>query len=384
MTKYRGFCINSTSRVLFLFCLANCAISFNFAALAAVVPAMSVDLRQTENVISQISAYYMIPYGLAALAYVPLARKVSFRIILAGAMMVYGGLSLFCAHTESIALILAARIGMGLAAACVIPLCLIAIGRLYGKEMRGRMVGLFFSSSFLASVLGIAVSGLWNWRWLFIVPGILALLTTGLAILDRQWAGNDASRQPIDYLKVLSQPRTKRIFAFIFVLSFLYHGVHKWLAVYLHRQYDLQQWLISGYFLLIALAGVLGQNLGGQITDRKGRFFACYWGLALLGGATMLLIGKFPLAVLAIILSVFSIGWTIGHNGISTVLTDFPEESRSEMAGMNSAVRFFSGGLGFFFGGPFVEKNISITFFSFGLLMMAMLFLLNKVVPKVN
>jgi predicted MFS family arabinose efflux permease len=362
--------------------LANITISFNFAALAAVIPVMSHDLARSEILVSRISAYYMIPYGVGALLYAPLARYWSFKVILIVAMTVYAFLNFLCAGINSIGVILSARVVMGLAAAGVIPLCLISIGSVFERETRGRLVGLFFSTSFMASVAGLVLSGIGHWRWLFLIPGLLAVVT---AILLMFLADVMIDRQGIvgvDYGKIWRNRDIRNILLFIFSISFLYHGVHKWLGVYLHQQYHLNQTAISSYFILIALSGAVGQNLGGYITDRGGRFAACYWGVLILAVSTMFLLGKHPLFFLAVILAAFSIGWTIGHNGVSTVLTDFPDETRSEIASLNSSVRFVSGGLGFFFGGPFVERDFGLTFFGFGVLMFAASIFLRNVIPR--
>ncbi len=373
--------INKRSNIFFLFCLANVTISFNFAALAAVVPLMSHSLHQSENVVSQISAFYMIPYGLGALLYAPLAQRISEKWILACTMVLYGILNFLCVANSSIGIILAARVVMGLAAACVIPLSLISIGSLFEKDVRGRMVGLFFSTSFIASVAGIAVSGFCDWRWLFIIPGILGIMTAVFMLFSLDGIRQSKDAPAINYWRVFGEKNIREILLFIFVLSFLYHGIHKWLAVYLHRQYGLEQWAISSFFVLIALTGAFGQNLGGYITDRQGRQVACYWGVVLLAFATMALLLHYHLIVLGLILTVFSVAWAVGHNGISTVLTDFPDEHRSEIAGLNSAIRFFSGGLGFFVGGPFVERNIALTFFGFGAAMLFSSAFIKKIIP---
>ena len=123
--------------------------------------------------------------------------------------------------------------------------------------------------------------------------------------------------------------------------------------------------MISAYFILIALSGAVGQNIGGYVTDHKGRFAACYLGVLILAVSTMFLLGTYPSFILALILAAFSMGWTIGHNGVSTVLTDFSEESRSEIASLNSSVRFVSGG--WVLSAAVVEPWADV--FSFGLLM---------------
>ena len=363
------------------FCLANIAISFSFAALAAAVAVISRDLAVSDLIVSRISAYYMIPYGLGALLYAPLAGQFGLKTILVTTMAVYSLTNFVCAGTNSIQTILFARILMGLAAASVIPLCLISIGTLFPKEMRGRLVGLFFSTSFIASVLGIVVSGIFPWRWLFVVPAILGALTA-LSIAMGADIRLEQQIKRINYLAVLNNSQIRNVLIFIFAISFLYHGVHKWLGVYLHRIYDAPQWTISFLFMLIAVFGAIGQNLGGYVTDKIGRRFACELGVLILSMMTMLLWGKYPLFVLGLILSLLSIGWAIGHNGVSTFLTDFPDENRAEIAGLNSAVRFFSGGLGFCLGGAFVEKDIGLTFLGAGVLMAAALIFLKNIIPQ--
>lgn len=376
--------MGSKKTVFLLLCLANIAISFNFAALAAVIPTISQDLRLTDFMVSQILPFYMIPYGIGALFYAPLARRVTYKWILIGCLIIYALSNLVCVQKISIQMFLGARILMGLAAASIIPLTLILIGSLFPRNIRGRMVGLFFSTSFIASVLGIALSGLCSWHWLFVIPGILGLVAALALFLCRCPDLDEKAAVAIDYSKMLTNVRLRNIMLFIFSISFLFHGVHKWLGVYLSRVYGLEQFQISFFFILIALFGALGQNLGGYLTDKKGRLITTRWGILILSVATMLLVLRVPLVFLGVILGLFSIGWTIGHNGISTVLTDFPDQDRLEIAGFNSAVRFVSGGMGFFVGGPFIERNFGFTFLGVGVLMFLSQVFLKTIIPKAN
>lgn len=64
------------------------------------------------------------------------------------------------------------------------------------------------------------------------------------------------------------------------------------------------------------------------------------------------------------------------------MLTDLPSDYRSEIASLNSAVRFFSGGVGFFVGGTFVESHFGLTFFAFGMMMLMSGLLIGRIVPK--
>ena len=136
------------------------------------------------------------------------------------------------------------------------------------------------------------------------------------------------------------------------------------------------------FFILAAIGGLLGQLAGGYISDKKGRLIACYIGLIGLSIGTILMAGHYSLIILAIVMIMISMSWTIGHNGISTTLTDFPDDDRPIIASLNSSVRFISGGIGFYISSFFVEKSFSNTFLCIGLLMFLLIFMLRKVITE--
>lgn len=373
--------INEKRVIYILLCLGCFTISFNVAAIAAVIPAISKDLNLPDFHVAQMIPYYLIPYGLGALISAPLTRCFSYRWILSLSLGIYAVSCCLCASVNHLPYILLGRAGMGIAAASVIPLGLILIGQLYESKVRGRRVGLFFSLSFVASVIGLAVSGLANWRWLFTLPAMLAL-ATALCFWILKLASLDLIRGlVVNYIKTLGHPAIAKIFAFIAFMSFLYHGVHQWYGVYLDHVYHLDQLKISALFFLIAVSGALGQLMGGLLTDKISRYAACSLGLILLSVFTIVLGGRYPLWFLALVLGMISLGWTIGHNGVSTVLTDFPEEYRPEIASLNSSVRFIAGGVGFWVSSLFVERSFSGTFLGIGLGMLSLLFFLKKIIP---
>jgi len=374
--------MNSKRFLFFLLCLQCVIISFNVAAIAALLPAMSRDLGISDILVSKVIPFYMIPYGLGALIYAPLVRRFPSRNLMIASMAVYAASSVLCAVVPNLSQILLYRIVMGISAAAAIPLGLMLIGKIFDKDIRGRMVGLFFSSSFFASMLGIVASGILPWQWIFLIPGVLAFLTAILVFIVRSEYLGTMVGERVDYLAVFRKVEIRNVFIFIFLISMFYHAVQSWFGVYLARIYELNQLKISFYFVLIALGGALGQIVGGFITDKKGRFPACYLGIILLAISTMLLFPVLPLWLVGLVFVGFSMGWTIGHNGLSTVLTDFPDEHRAEIASLNSSFRFFSGGVGFSLSRIFVEKSFGLTFLGIGILMLALSFFVRRVVPE--
>lgn len=368
--------------VFLLICLGNITISFNLAAITAAIPVISADLGLLDFLVAKIIPYYLMPYGIAALIYAPLTRFFSYRLVLAVAMILYAMACYFCALVKDLNLLFLGRAVMGIAAAGAIPVGLMVIGEFYEKNIRGRLVGIFFGCTFVASLAGVILGGFADWRWLFIIPAFLGVFLAALlfsypsVLLQKKHLGH------INYLQSLRNPRILRVFLFIFVISFLYHGVHMWYGVYLSRIYHLDKLAISGFFVMTLMGGFIGQLLGGVISDLKGREVACTSGVVGLGLSTIFLFPTYPLFILAFVLLSISMCWTIGHNGLSTILTDFPDEDRPIIASLNSSVRFFSGGLGFQVSSLFVEQSFKLTFLGIGILILLLTFILKFIIPK--
>ena len=324
----------------------------------------------------------MIPYGMGALLYAPLTNRFSYRRILATSLFLYSIASWLCASSNSLNTILLARMGAGITGASAIPLGLMLIGDFFEREVRGRLVGLFFGCSFFASLAGIILTGIADWRWLFYVPSVLALITAASFVLYPSSFLRKKHEAAVNYLKVFTDERIRNIFIFIFLISFLYHAVHKWFGVYLSEIYNCDKFTISLFFVFMAVGGFAGQQIGGWISDKKGRLLSCYVGIAGLATGALLLYGHYALFVLAIILGLFSMSWTIGHNGISTVLTDFPNADRPIIASLNSSVRFISGGIGFLVSMHFVKHGFNTLFLVAGIFMVALSFMISKLIPK--
>lgn len=358
--------------IFIILCLSQVTISFNLAAVAAAIPSISRELGFPDVEIARIIPHYLWAYGMGALIYAPLTRWFSIQRLLAVALSVFSVTSLYCGITKSLDVLLFANIINGCAASSVVPLGLMTIGRHFDPEFRGRAVGLFFSSSFISSLLGVLASGTIHWSFLFIIPFILGIITITILLLMKAPQISLADGRLMDYVKALANRDVLRIFTFIFFMSFLYHGVYKWYGVYLDREYHLSQAMTSSLILVTSVSGAFGQNFGGAVTDFKGRFFSIELGLGVLGLSTLLLAGHYSVFYVAVILAMISAGWTVGHNGVSTVLTDFPDKYRAELASLNSSVRFLSGGLGFYLSGFLIEKSFSLNFFVIGILILAL------------
>ena len=167
----------SSQKIIFgLLCLEGAVVSFNLAAIAAVVPAIALDLGRDKFELARIISYYMVPYGLAALIYAPLVKRYSVKSIKLVSLFIFALASIISGLSTTVPLLFASRIAAGIAASAITPIALILIGELMQKEIRGRMIGAFFSSAFFASLIGVLLSGILPWRQLFILPALFAII----------------------------------------------------------------------------------------------------------------------------------------------------------------------------------------------------------------
>ena len=370
--------INGKKIIVFLICLGNISISFNTGAVAAAIPLISQDLGLPDFLVSKLVPFYMIPYGLGALLYALLTKRFSYRRVLSSSFFLFAIFSLITAVSAQLQNMLLAQIGAGITAACSTPLSLMVIGDLFDKDVRGRLVGTYFGCSFFASMVGMLFMGIVPWRWLFFIPAILGLITSASLYLLKIDSLRRVHSASVNYMKLFSDTSIRKVFTLIFLMSALYHAVHKWYGLYLYREYGLPKETISFFLIVAAICGLAGQNIGGYLSDKKGRQVTCFAGGLILAIGTMSLWGHYPLALVPIILGVIAMGWTVSHNSISTILTDFPDDDRPMVASLNSSVRFVSGGLGFSLSTFFVEKSFGMTFLAIGFLFLLLSFLQNS------
>jgi len=360
---------NSKKIIILLICLGNISISFNTGAVAASIPLISENLGLTDFSVARLVPFYMLPYGVGALLYALLTKHFSYRRVLSSSML---GFSLMTALSSKISFMLLAQAGAGIAAACSTPLSLMIIGELFDKNMRGRLVGTYFGCSFFSSLVGMLFMGWLEWRWLFFIPAGLALITSISFYLLKTHVLRRVHDSTVNYFKIFTERSFRQIFFFIFMMSFLYHAVHKWYGLYLYREYGLGKETISLFLIFAAMCGLMGQNIGGYLSDKRGRVITCFIGGLILALGTMSLVEHYPVYVVPFILGVIAMGWTIHHNSISTILTDFPDEHRPMIASLNSSVRFASGGLGFSLSTFFVQKHFGYTFLGIGILFLVL------------
>ncbi len=351
-------------------------------SVAAVVPAIANDLGISAFIVGGINWAYMLPYGLVALVYGPLTRRFDNKHIAVISLLLFSLFSLLSGCAWNYRSLFVFRFMVGVFAAAITPLSLIYIADHAHSSGRGKAVGLFFSATFIADLLGLFLSGIIAWRAMFYIPAVLGLGTAFLTMrhFPKTLAGRSLTSSR--YLRALAQPEILRVFVYIFIISVLYHGVRQWLGVYFASQLGMSQFLISMTLTAASLAGIFGEAFGGLQADKKGRVPTLKAGLLLMTVSLFLMLGLRSAVVLPVLMLMWGFGWTVNHAGLSTFLTDLNKEFIKEVSSLNSSVRFVAGGLGVVAAGSIMQKSFNAGFLIMACVLSLMYFATDRILLR--
>jgi len=358
----------------FILCLEGAVLSFNVAAAAALIPSIAKEFALSQFIVGKVIWIYMLTYGLAALIYGPLVRKFDARKIELTCIFLFALANLLAGLSGNINTLFLGRFFMGLFGASVIPLGLILIGKHKAKERRGKYIGIFFGLTFVASLLGLFLSGVIYWRWIFLIPALSGFILWIAMYFYLPSFKEDTGGFKFNYFRVFNDKAAFKILAYIFFISLIYHAIQQWMGVYFSTQLKYTQFIISMLITLTSLSGIVGEFWGGLLADSLGRSRIVNIGIGFMIFSIFALIFKLPFFAFILIMVIWGLGWTFNHVGLASMLTDLPKEFLNEAASLNSAVRFISGGIGVSLGGLIMSRSFSLGFIIFGFGLLFLLF----------
>lgn len=352
-------------------------LSFSVAATAALIPSIASHFGESPLLAGKLIWIYMLPYGLFALIWSPLSRKFSIKKILLTALFLFSLFAFIAGVAPNLNFAFLGRLGMGIFGSCFVPISLIIAGKELPLETKPKYIGFLFSLSFASSLLGVFLSGILLWRLIYFIPSFLGITTFVVGIYFLK-GFNYKGTFKISYFATLKDRTALKLFAFIFMGSFLYHGIQQWLGVYLFKQHSFNQFLISSVFTISTLTAIFSESIGGFLASRFGALKIASLGLLSMSLFIFLLfIFRVPQLIFFIVVF-WGLGWAFNHVGLSSILTSLPDKFLRDASSLNSSLRFLSGGLGVYLGG----KSISLWGFNCHFLIMAILIFTLGVILK--
>jgi predicted MFS family arabinose efflux permease len=225
-----------------------------------------------------------------ALLYAPLAIPVALladrtvrRNVVAAALVVFSGMTVFCGLSTSFAQLFVARMGVVIGEAGCSPAAQSMISDICKPEERGRGMGVFASGLNLGMLLGLLLGGwtaqLWGWRAALFIAGVPGLLVAVIIVATLKEPPRDlynvygvADRRAglLDVLRFLFGQRSFRHMASGIILSMIpATALFVWTPSYLARSYGMKSGEIGTVLALIfGLLGALAAFSYAWLSDR--------------------------------------------------------------------------------------------------------------------
>jgi DHA2 family multidrug resistance protein-like MFS transporter len=151
----------SRSRWWALAALALCtlAVGLDTTVLSVALPTLAGDLHATTGELQWITTAYLLVLAAALLPAGMLGDRFGRKRMLLGALVVFGAASVACAYAASTGQLIAARGGLGLGAAVLMPLASAVLTVLFDADERPRALTVWVTASALGIPLGPLVGG---------------------------------------------------------------------------------------------------------------------------------------------------------------------------------------------------------------------------------
>lgn len=163
-------------------------------------------IKAAFGITSDQTVWILTSYIVASVAVMPLTglfvRRFGRRRLITGAILAFAGFSMLCGLAQNVQMMVAFRLGQGLAGAFLIPLSQSILFDAFPKEKRGQAMALFGLGMVVAPVLGPTLGALlteyFSWRAVFYVN--LPVAAFALMMMAGELPQEDVRRVHIDWL----------------------------------------------------------------------------------------------------------------------------------------------------------------------------------------
>ena len=360
-------------RLLKMLALATFIIFFQAYMVAPIIPALSNAFGTSAETVGLIVPAYLIPYGIATLAYGLLADRIGIHRVMFTSLAVFAVLTMLTATAQSIEQLVLWRMATGIGASGVVPLALALVGRLYPYEQRGRPLGWLFGAMAggmaFGSPLGAMVVPFVGWQGLFVIVGAAGVVLLLVLLPFRSIIA--ATVQPVigtlkdlfrGYRDLLGAPRGQRTYGYVLINSMFHSGVFTWLGVYFERRYGLGPTGIGLALLGYGVPGFLFGPLIGRAADRWGRAKLIPIGLLLSAFAAAALLLGFPVMLAPVVAMILSLGYDMTQPLFGGIVTSLGGKRAGQAMGLNVFTLFVGFGLGSLIFGELLRFGFGMAF----------------------
>lgn len=379
-------------KILLVLGLAGFTVMADNWVISPILPAIAGDLNQDIARAGLLITAYMIPFGLFQLIFGPLADRYGKRQVINLSMLFFSVAAALCAISVGFSDLMIYRALTGIFAASVMPVSLALIGDIVPMPNRQSAIGSFMGISFLGQGLSMGIGGsiayFLNWRGVFAVYAVLAvistflLFTTGKKIPSKK---NPEAKFFAPYAKLLGNGYSLRTYLVVLLEGILIIGSFSYLGSFIQKTFHLNYLNIGLIMTGFGLAAIVGGRLSGKLAQKWGRRSTLLMGLfsAVLADVLIAILGS-NLTVVIIGVTLLGLGFIFAHSTLLTIATEFAEQARGAAMSLVAFCFMGGGGLGTALGGKIIAAQGFASFYGYYAVALVALFFLALVLVEVN
>jgi predicted MFS family arabinose efflux permease len=264
------------TRTVWLLALGGFAIGTDTFVVAGVLPSLAEDLEVTLSGAGQVVTVFAVTFGVLAPLIAALTAQVSRKkllLVALGVFVVANALSTFAPNYGSL---LACRVLAAAGAAAYTPAAAGCAAMLVPAEQRARALSIVLGGTTVATVLGVPfatyVGSHTSWRAAFAIVAVAAVLAALALALTMPDVPTPAIADLRTRLRVLGDVRVLGVIATTLLLFLGGFTVYTYIAPALVSGAGVGQDGVVLLLVVFGVAGVVGNMLGGRLTDKIGPF----------------------------------------------------------------------------------------------------------------
>ncbi|UJW33436.1 MFS transporter [Saccharothrix sp. AJ9571] len=263
-----------SSRRTYVLALGAFSVGTSAYVVAGLLPALVSALHVSTAAAAQLVTAFAIAYAIGAPLLSALTSQWERRKLLVVALAVTAAGNFLAALVTDYPLLFAARVVTAIGAAVYTPVASAVAAELTPPERRGRAVALVFGGLTVATILGVPLGSLMSqhggYRLVFALVGVVALLG---AVAVRWMLPSVAPQPPVPFLARFTVAKDPRVLALLGATALGCLGaftVYTFITPLLAETAGVHGTLVSVLLFAYGAGGVLGNSVGGRITDRWG------------------------------------------------------------------------------------------------------------------
>jgi predicted MFS family arabinose efflux permease len=343
--------------------IAVFAVGVDAYIVAAVLPAIADDLRESIGSVGLIASAYALPTALLSPVFGPLSDRRGRRFALLLGLGIFAGAAAACVVAPTLPLLIAARAVNGLGAAIMLPAAFAAAGDLPTNELRGRAIALLATAFPLSNLFGLPIGALvatvGGWRATFVFIVVVAVV--GFTLITRMPA-NRPLKPPASYASgfrtVLGDRRALPIFAVTMIWFGAAFGLFIFVGEFVHRSFGIPAEQAGLAYVVVGFTGVAATRVSGRFLATLGARRTVLIGISLFAVAALVLpLTAVALPLTVVVLGAWSFGTWFGLPGQQTIVAGLSDSARGTMLAFNGSAQNLGFVVGPLVGGRILEAG---------------------------